>query len=542
MAAANAQPHNGYTILELSITLTIIAVLIVGGLTSFNQHTQTKRLNITQERLERIEAALQHFVQQYNYLPCPNDQSFIESNASFGLADTYSESTHSCTNISDNTGAVPVYTLQLPSSFSYDGWGRKFTYRIASGLGDKDTFLAQLPHGDYFSGDLKIIDSYGIEKTSMFYHNPRGAAYILFSHGANGLGAWHKNSTEAPGTNINDLEEENINHAINKRYIQSFSTPYFDDILRFKEKAALYPQSYQSPIIISQQTCSNAYALVQDGNPSIHSNDLASYTNAHSASALTSQIYKSAQTIAQLCSNPPIIPVPLDISHPTLWLDATDHSTILPSPNGNVTTWNDKSGNNHDLTQSSSFIRPNHTLDATNGLSTVTFALGDYLTREKLYGKNIFASNSSTAFFVIRHTSGGAGATWLQWKNGAHNVQLSMLASGFPNSTFDDGIGGSNVSISAGMSSLSIITMIKSSTPGSTNTLTFSLYPANNASSANTSTLDLNNAQSLTLGIDTDILNGWAGDIGEVIIYNRALTASEQSRIQQYLAEKWLLL
>ncbi|MFN7095783.1 MAG: type II secretion system protein, partial [Burkholderiales bacterium] len=78
----------GYTIVELSISLSIIALLMTGGLAVFVKTNEAKRLKITHERLVVIQKALHQFAKINSYLPCPAVTS-VEANAAFGLASNY---------------------------------------------------------------------------------------------------------------------------------------------------------------------------------------------------------------------------------------------------------------------------------------------------------------------------------------------------------------------------------------------------------------------------------------------------------------------
>ena len=62
---------------------------------------------------------------------------------------------------------------------------------------------------------------------------------------------------------------------------------------------------------------------------------------------------------------------PLDLS-PTLWLDASDETTITES-GGAVSQWDDKSGNDNDLTQATSAKQPTSGTRTLNGLNVLDF-------------------------------------------------------------------------------------------------------------------------------------------------------------------------
>lgn len=68
---------------------------------------------------------------------------------------------------------------------------------------------------------------------------------------------------------------------------------------------------------------------------------------------------------------------PLSLS-PALWLDASDTATITSS-GGSVSQWDDKSGNNHHVTQSTAGAKPTTGSATQNGLNVLSFDGGDRL-------------------------------------------------------------------------------------------------------------------------------------------------------------------
>jgi len=362
--------QSGYTLLELSISLSIIAIMITAGLTVFNRVDDGKRTKLTIERQAKIQAALANYVLENNYLPCPAPSGALENSAIFGVATAYNPTitstnikavavagatgqlvasdtsfagfgagtvitvagftnaanngsftitavdspvttltlssttgntmvaensgatetitmtTHSCSSntIVNETGMVPTHDLKLTDDYAYDGWDRKFTYRMADGMG-KNTVVGDANNNlnDFinpiFMGDISITDINGNEKTDINRPAPNnmGAAYVLISHGPNGWGAWMRNSTTTPvvPAAANDSRElENLNHGVNKIYIQNPRTSStngitgasFDDIVVYKRKSDIQPQiRQQAPFRIASTTCNNAQAIVTQG-------------------------------------------------------------------------------------------------------------------------------------------------------------------------------------------------------------------------------------------------------------------------------------
>ena len=81
---------------------------------------------------------------------------------------------------------------------------------------------------------------------------------------------------------------------------------------------------------------------------------------------------------------------PLDLT-PQLWLDADDASTITSS-SGNVSQWNDKSGNGYHVTQATGTAQPKTGTVTRNGRNVLDFAgTDDRLFRETdtALGRNV---------------------------------------------------------------------------------------------------------------------------------------------------------
>ena len=69
---------------------------------------------------------------------------------------------------------------------------------------------------------------------------------------------------------------------------------------------------------------------------------------------------------------------PLSISNCTLWLDASDTSTITETTNS-VSQWNDKSGNSNNATQAIASNQPSYVIGTQNGLNGVKGGVNKFL-------------------------------------------------------------------------------------------------------------------------------------------------------------------
>jgi len=206
-----------------------------------------------------------------------------------------------------------------------------------------------------------------------------------------------------------------------------------------------------------------------------------------------------------------------------LWLDATDADTvILRTDTDFVETWNDKSGNNNNVTQPEATRQPEYTALAIDGNTAVTFD-----------GSNdsLDGSLAQTAFSI------GMVATLTD------NTFTAYYPIGFGGTT---GIltGGTVVSQKAGMFNGSTVLSANESVPLNTPYL---LTANGNASGRG---ISLNgqpqatdaNAQNITgfrLGRRSNDFGPTPGPMGEIVITDTVLSVSDRQKLEGYLAWKW---
>ncbi|MBN8531248.1 MAG: prepilin-type N-terminal cleavage/methylation domain-containing protein [Alphaproteobacteria bacterium] len=267
----------GYTLIELAIVVAVLGIMLGFGLQIYTKKTEATRLKSTQEKLDVIEQALADHVLINGFLPCPANPGFADNAPNFGVS-TPSDANGDCTSglLTDSTGMVPTRTLLLGDEYSFDGWGRRFTYRVAGRLASLNGFADRNNRGD-----ISVTDMVGNELTGISVTPPEnfGAAYVVISHGQNGRGAWARRAAPnvvAPIPTGAELQNYPAAMPFNRIYIQSGRVDdaaggvYFDDITRFKSKIPLSKGEKKpvSPIRIWSRVCQDARAIV-DGAPTI---------------------------------------------------------------------------------------------------------------------------------------------------------------------------------------------------------------------------------------------------------------------------------
>lgn len=268
MRFTSSKLTQGFSLTELSVSLSIIAMIAGSALSvalTSNLHANTVQ---TESKLNKIDEALAGFVALNHRLPCPADGTLSPTAAGFGLEGTPSASGCAGANFHSNTvygGVVPTRSLQLPDEFMLDGWGRRISYAVDAPFTNNDITNSDCD-GTTSSfcfidttednATITVLDASGTARTSH-------ALYVLFSHGENGHGAFLKtggttrvNAYETgnpwrnggfPGelenTHYSNNGEINTYNAI--FVAKSFSrdeathSDYFDDLVHFKTKSQL---------------------------------------------------------------------------------------------------------------------------------------------------------------------------------------------------------------------------------------------------------------------------------------------------------------
>ncbi len=533
MKCSMKKSETGYTLIELSISLTIIALLLTGGLGMVSKIGDAERYRITHERIEQVEAALVAFYKANEYLPCPAIGYSVETVAAFGVATSYDAVSHSCNQagLTGQAGMVPVRTLNIADILAYDGWGRKLTYRLASGLGNSADFA----NNDY-RGDLHVTDIAGNEKTMVNRQPPAnmGAAYLVISGGPNSNAT--RGNIAVIDPDASGRANENRDHALNKIYIQNERTAEFSDILTYKQKSDFITlKAGQSPITIPSYVCSNAQKLAT-GQP------LAALYNENNT--LAGQVEAASKVMAALCNNTvPVCgmtPKTVDREHLMLWLDAND-----PNGTGNAgeawssTTWKNKSGQGADAYAQSSPAPVTYIPAALNGKSVMRFANNAAFSVDMGYMRD----GPYTVFILYRYNNISPSSFYLM---GA-NPDFSL---GYPAADMVSWAQSQTevISLSAipSLPTVPVLSTITLNTGGRGKTfyLLQGGVPYVNGPDNRTAVVsDPQAFSAVMIGKRVNAPAGTAafdGDIAEIVVYNKALSTNERVAVEGYLYRRWI--
>lgn len=220
-----------------------------------------------------------------------------------------------------------------------------------------------------------------------------------------------------------------------------------------------------------------------------------------------------------------------------LWLDATDASTITIVTG--VSQWADKSGKGNTVVQATEALQPTYETNVQNGCSVVRFN-GSSQYMAKTSPTNLVGLSNMTCFVVSIADTDVSTDTLVGCfeTQGNQRSWVIIRANGDPRRWFFTSSDGTNSTGDArvatgtggwGLTTCTLTTDDQSITfKGVTGTDTTITLPTFNGTSP------------LYIGIN-DPVDGsyWDGDIGEVIFYNRLLSASEIAQVQGYLQRKW---
>jgi type II secretory pathway pseudopilin PulG len=584
MLVVKTAKNSGYSLVELSISLTVIALLVTSGLTLFAKKSEAEKSQVTKEKIRVIEKAIVDYVDVNGFIPCPAKGTALESDQYFGDSLTnasYNTATHLCSNnTTNNVGMVPVRNLGLDDSYAYDGWDRKFSFQVAKGMGNAYDFS-----DSNYRGDISIVDFYGIERTNTAFPVPKnyGAAFVIISFGQDGIGAWGKNSSAnptAPSNTMIEYQNSKYLSSTNNIYIQDGIYSKFDDIVSFKNKLFLTTSRLStSPIKVSSHLCRDANAIVTSGfsNGGYMSGGITGTVPTASASTdFKTQIYLSALKLQKLCNNPPLTATlttgantscyfnPDSIAGLQLWLDANDTqadaSTLIAGTK--VNPWKDKSGNGNDATSAGLNSATVNTASIFPNSNTILYF--DGLTNYYTIPLSSLANSNYTIFVVEANNGvispGNTAHNTILNANPSNCVLLEYYYSANTDTTvpfdnlFSATIPGyfdyyfqhnNNASAIMNLSASSLIPVTPNLWVASFSTVngqTLSVTSANGnvVSSSNSYTTSCVGVTGGVIGATTAGTLKYQGYIAEILIYNQTLTPSDINAIAGYLTTKWM--
>ncbi len=254
--------YSGFSLYEMAIVVVIMSILIGSVYALVPVQTDLQNIDLTKTKLDRIQGAIDAYVNQHGFLPCPAVRNAAVASTTFGistdctLAAPPAGTTES--GAGDDTirhGVVPTRTLNLPDELMFDAWNNRFSYTVikkfATTLSD---FTTSAPT------NAAII----MEDVNSNQINNAPIAYVLISHGKHWDGAVNYNGVTTTCT-AGTPEAQNCSdtNTYKDGVFNSNATNYFDDYVRWKTKSQqIHDSSYTSGALTS--SVFSKFALIAD--------------------------------------------------------------------------------------------------------------------------------------------------------------------------------------------------------------------------------------------------------------------------------------
>lgn len=187
--SARHRPEGGFSLIEISIVLTIIGIVMVGVLQMQKIHLANKTYRDTRTNIEEINKAISIYVSRNSRLPCPASLIAKPDEEAYGVApdckellsfSVTSDKTHLLVDGRDEAkvliGKIPFRELNITEGTTKDGWRKDLYYAVSANLTDMEKY-------DQFKGVIDVVDAYDRSLTEI----NTGAQYVVFSMGTDAL-------------------------------------------------------------------------------------------------------------------------------------------------------------------------------------------------------------------------------------------------------------------------------------------------------------------------------------------------------------------
>lgn len=201
-------PQRGFSLLELSLVLVIMALLSGGMLASFSAQRANSENQEALRQLDSARESIYGFALTRGRLPCPATPTLASTDANAGRE-----------NCTLQHGVLPWVELALPES---DPWGRRFTYYAGN------QFTAALPSGALSSFSLATSGTANVKDTATASYNIAAELpAVLLSHGKSGAGGYQTSGSKLSGASGDEAENADADLS----FVSHTPTAQFDDLL-----------------------------------------------------------------------------------------------------------------------------------------------------------------------------------------------------------------------------------------------------------------------------------------------------------------------
>lgn len=191
----SAERERAFSLIWVSILLTVGAVIMVSVLPGREAGDYNEKILKDVDKLDRIEEAMRGFMVFNGRRPCPADGQYALNTPNFGKE---AANPGTCTGGTPAApmgpdagtgyivgGVIPTQSLNLPDSYAFDEFGRRFTYVVDKRATKTSTCrtIQNIPLNNG-TGGLQIND------TNAAGTKIENVMYAYISHGPDGYGAF----------------------------------------------------------------------------------------------------------------------------------------------------------------------------------------------------------------------------------------------------------------------------------------------------------------------------------------------------------------
>ena len=259
---------NGFTLIEMSIVITILGLIIASAATAYTQWQKFQRYETTQNNVENAQVAIENFLAQNGRYPCPAPLTTTRTDLNLygaeppvgnncntagappaGVFLTASNRTPldyrdpaTGADIIGGTpnvriGTIPFRALGLNEEQAYDGYRNRLFYAVTEHLASADGFEVD-------TGGITVQDNAGVQASNI----PNSVHYLVFSAGVNGAGAYTREGVQIPCPAGPAVENENCDLNDPIFTVDDYSTSNdannLDDIVAY---GATLPPTWRRP-------------------------------------------------------------------------------------------------------------------------------------------------------------------------------------------------------------------------------------------------------------------------------------------------------
>lgn len=212
----NRKGQKGFSLIEISVVMVIAGLILAGFLMAYSVHLERQRLIGSKTSVEEAVKAIAAFQAKYGYYPCPasrEDSLAVATDCSAGAAAGTVSVDPGGGRPRIRIGVMPL-SAEVPStdgsgteavqvaasSHITDAYKKRLAYAVVERMAiDRPTYSATP------DGSIRVVRPEGGPDIT------ESARYIVFSHGADGRGAYTLDGVLHETCNVNALDGENCN-------------------------------------------------------------------------------------------------------------------------------------------------------------------------------------------------------------------------------------------------------------------------------------------------------------------------------------------